>query len=134
MTMSSDVKNKFAQAALSTFDLATLGNINKENALEIFECELNDTLALNDEKVMNQRHDFFKIEGSKAIDYQEKIFEIFPNGKVLAGIRHAGGNVEKPFISIWPDYRLESLVDLKNIYKLLDFTKFDHLISRSLIT
>lgn len=117
--MNSETRKRLAHAALKTFDLSVFGKINIEAASSTLEHELQKRLQLNDPKTTYQRHDFFKIPNSKQKDYEERLFQVAMNKNVLAGIRHFGGNVEKPFISLWPDYEFETLVDLKEVYSVI---------------
>ena len=121
LNLNTDVKNKFAAAALKTFNLSIFGEVNNDEAIKTMVSDLDELLELNDPQVMGRRHDFFKVPNSKPNDYQEQVFQIAEGKSVLAGIRHAGGNIERPFINLWPDYELQSLEDVSEAYsKIVD--------------
>ena len=105
-------KRKFAKAALLSFDLSIFEDFNAELALSSLVEEIDEQLELNDRDTKKGRHDFFKVRGASVDDYAERIFDIPGKGRVIAGIRHAGGNVERPFINVLPNYSLLSAEDL----------------------
>ena len=50
---------KYAKAALETFDLTQLQNINRNAAIGSLESELSEQQGLNNVEVTEQRHEFF---------------------------------------------------------------------------
>lgn len=115
--MNNETKKRLTAAAVKTFDLACFANINLEAASNTLRSDLDDLLGLNDPKVMNQRYDFFKVPGSEPKNYEERVVQISNRKSVLAGIRHAGGNKEKPFINLWPDYEFMNIGDVNEAYE-----------------
>ncbi len=111
-----ETKKQLANAALKTFDLNNIENLDVNAAISTIEIELEKRLQLNDPQTLNRRHNFFKVPGSVSSDYEERLFNLSSGKSVLAGIRHVGGNIDKPFISLWSDHDFENLGDLKKMY------------------
>ena len=83
--------------------------------------ELDSILDLNRPKILNERLEYFGI--GKAADYLQHWLET-DEGYVLAGIRHLGSNKEKPFVYIWPSFKIKNInIIIKNIESY--FKKFN---------
>ncbi|MGE0632441.1 MAG: hypothetical protein AB7O96_08545 [Pseudobdellovibrionaceae bacterium] len=117
--MDIDTKKRFARASLATFDLSNIENFNIEAATTSLLGDIDELLELNNHKVAQQRYDFFKVLNSSPRDYQETIYPICESKSVLAGIRHAGGNIKKPFLHICPDFEISSKSDITKIHAAL---------------
>ena len=68
--------------------------------------ELAEILELNQPRVLEKRLAYVGI--GKAEDYMNQWIET-SEGHVLAGIRHMGGNLDKPFVFFWPSFKIQSL-------------------------
>lgn len=115
-------KMKFIQAAsIFTYDLESFGlSLEQEKVKKYILSELNEMLELNEKDIMRERLDYFQISGTIISDYEQKLIKIEETNKsVLAGIRHMGGNPNKPFIYIWPDFVIKEEdieIIIKNVY------------------
>jgi len=75
--------------------------------------ELDEILDLDQPEILDERLEYFGI--GKASDYLHHWLET-DEGYVLAGIRHLGGNKEKPFVYIWPSFKIKNInIIIKNI-------------------
>jgi len=113
------MKMQFIKAASKfTYNLDILDElINEETVNEYVLEELDELLELNKKEIMRDRFDYFKIPGTVISDYEQKLISIGVSDKfVLAGIRHMGGNPNKPFIYIWPNFLIEQ-DNIKDIVK-----------------
>lgn len=117
--MDSDLRNKFVDAAIQTYELDVFRNINFAEASRWMDQQLEASLALNDNETKNKRCEFFKINKSIPEDYTEKILAVDPFGSVVAGIRHIGGNPDEPFINIWPSFLIQSIDDLEQVKRAI---------------
>lgn len=68
--------------------------------------ELDAILDLNQPEILDKRLEYFSI--GKASDYLHHWLET-DEGYVLAGIRHFGGNKEKPFVYIWSSFKIKNI-------------------------
>lgn len=68
--------------------------------------ELEEILELDQAEILNQRLSWVGV--GKASDYLNRWLET-DEGYVLAGIRHFSGNREKPFVHIWPSFKINSI-------------------------
>ena len=83
--------------------------------------ELDAILDLNQPEILDKRLEYFGI--GKASDYLHHWLET-DEGYVLAGIRHLGGNKEKPFVYIWSSFRIKNIdIVIENIKSY--FKKFN---------
>ena len=105
---SADQKNRFAAAALDHTFNSSIIVPNRPIALNNLLAEFDKLCRLNQADVVSKRFEHFKISNAVEEDYCERVFEIGSQGRVLAGIRWLGGNLEKPFVSIWPDFAISS--------------------------
>lgn len=113
------MKMKFVQVASEfIYDLEVLGKlINEEEVNKYILSELDELLELNKRDIMKARFKHFNISKTKISDYEQKLIKIGKTDKfVLAGIRHMGGNANKPFIYIWPNFMIKQ-ADIKDIVK-----------------
>lgn len=120
---------KLTLALAETFDYKSLG-VAKDNMLLTWaKAQINELLELNHEDVKAKRCDYFNIPGVNKDDFSETLFNISADKNVLAGIRHAGGNIEVPFIHITPDFPILDLEELERIKTILTpkFEKFSPL-------
>ena len=98
-----------------------LDNFPKASVENQISRELNAILDLNRPKILNERLEYFGI--GKAADYLHHWLET-DEGYVLAGIRHLGGNKEKPFVYIWASFKIKNINRIiKNIESY--FKKFN---------
>ncbi len=99
--LESKIKNQFVNAAfVNSYSIKSLIGLTQENVKDYLSDEFDKILGYNENYDMKiSRLDKFKVKNAVLDDYNQKIIDIDNNGKkVLAGIRHVGGNVEKPFI------------------------------------
>ena len=83
--------------------------------------ELDAILNLNRPEILDERLKYFGI--GKASDYLHHWLET-DEGYVLAGIRHLGGNKEKPFVYIWSSFKIKNIdLIIRNIESY--FKKFN---------
>lgn len=68
--------------------------------------DIEEVLSLNEPEVLKRRLAYVKI-GQEA-DYINKWLET-REGLVLAGIRHMGGNLDEPFVFMWPSFKIRDL-------------------------
>jgi hypothetical protein len=83
-----------------------LDDFPKKAVLAQIGKELDELLVLNDDLVLEKRLAHIGIGGKE--DYLNKYIET-SEGIVLAGIRHLGGNPEKPFVYMWPGFKIQNL-------------------------
>lgn len=115
--MNEKLKREFVKAASNyTYYLNILNDLtNQEKIDNYILTELNELLELNNQSVMEDRFNHFKVPETRLSDYEQKLISIGKSDKlVLAGIRHVGGNSKKPFIYIWPNFKIEEH-DIKDI-------------------
>ena len=120
------MKEVFIKAAeINSYDIKSLNNINEKQLYEFLSREFDTILGYNKNIKMNQgRLEKFKVPNAVISNYDHKFIEIEKNKKVLAGIRHVGGNPEKPFIYLWPGYVIENIQQITAIKeKLLPYFK-----------
>jgi hypothetical protein len=108
LLLSAIQKNRFAAAALDHTYNSSKVVPNYPLALTELLAEFDDLCRLNQASVVSDRFQHFKVPNALPEDFCERIFAIESKGHVLAGIRFAGGNPEKPFVSIWPDFPISS--------------------------
>lgn len=107
--------------AASRFDLLKSKEIlknNLENLKKDIESDLSSLSELALPEVCNERFNFFKLDGTIAKDFQERILEVEKDRFVMAGIRFKGLNVNKPFISIHANFEI-SAGELSQLAKLV---------------
>ncbi|MDP7320550.1 MAG: hypothetical protein QF441_08075 [Bacteriovoracaceae bacterium] len=129
MKLTNDDVRSFAQEELNTFDLS-----NIELDINLALKELSDEIVsewneLNSNEVMNSRNNYFEMPNTKSIDYAEKLLELGGNKKVIYGIRHMGGNKDLPFINLKPNFGINNVREVFEIYKKVkdEFTAFNPL-------
>lgn len=108
--MNEKLKREFVRAASKyTYNLNILSNLtNQEKTDRYILSELDEILELNNQNVMEDRFNHFKIPETLLSDYEQKLIRIGKSDKlVLAGIRHLGGNSKKPFVYIWPNFKID---------------------------
>lgn len=89
---------RFAETVLETiYDLDKVG-FDPSAALKGVLAEVEDLKALNDTKVLKNRHTYFQITKTTPADYEEQFFEVSPGRFVFAGIRHVNGDKTRPFV------------------------------------
>lgn len=117
---------KFAKTVLSTYNLEQL-NVVKSVALDAIAEELKtEFTTLNAEATLNKRYNFFKIPKTKPSDFRELLIPIPNKGKIICGIRHFSGKLERPFINISVDFDTskEELIQVYNEHAAKYFEKF----------
>lgn len=117
--LNQEQKFKFASAAIKTFDLSLFEKFDFNEASKTMLSEFNGLLNLNNPDTMLRRFHKMQIDGTAPESYREHAFKISEGKHVLAGIRHAGGNKEKPFINIWPSYTFTGLQEIRDMYQLI---------------
>ncbi|KEQ11533.1 GNAT family N-acetyltransferase [Endozoicomonas numazuensis] len=86
--------------------------------------EFDELLELNDSAVLLSRLDYIGI--GEASDYLNHLIET-DEGSVIAGIRHLGGDKEKPFVFVWPSFKINSIRKIiHNISPYFEIFKPDH--------
>lgn len=108
-------KKNLEDIFISSFDMTLFSIETNSNLKKWAQDEIDELIELNNEDIKRKRYEYFNIQGTTKDNFSESIFEILGNKKVLAGIRHAGGNVDIPFIQVTPGFSLESIEDLKLI-------------------
>jgi len=109
--------DKFIRAAKN--HMYQLDNFSEEAVLGQIKQEFDDILSLNDNAVLEKRLAYIGI-GRKE-DYINQFIET-REGTVLAGIRHMGGNPDKPFVYIWPSFKIMNLA--KTIDEIRPYFEF----------
>lgn len=71
--------------------------------------EFDEILELNDPGILQKRSEYFGV--GKATDYLNKVIKT-KEGDVVAGIRHLGGDKNKPFVFVWPSFQIFSIRQL----------------------
>jgi hypothetical protein len=80
--------------------------------------EINQSFKdLNTIDTRKARHSYFKVEGSCEADYAEHIIDLSGGDSVMCGIRHFGGDKNRPFISLEPSFLISSKDDVERILK-----------------
>lgn len=128
----------------SKFDLLKSKDIfkdNLENLKKEIESDLNHLAELALPEVFIERFNYFKLNGTTAEDFRERILEVEKDKFIMAGIRFRGLNVNKPFISIAANFeitsnRLSSLAELiRKEFSIFKPTAFQfHLPSEVILT
>ena len=91
----------FAEATLnSTYDVEVITPVDEKAALASVLQEIEGLLTLNNFKTRKNRHNHFKIPGTDEDSYCERQYELDRRGSFFAGIRHAGGNPQLPFVNV----------------------------------
>lgn len=83
-----------------------LDDFPEEAVIEQIKEELDDILSLNDDLVLEKRLKYIGI--GKKEDYLNQIIKT-SEGIVLAGIRHLGGNRDKPFVYMWAGFKIQNI-------------------------
>lgn len=95
----------------SKFDLLKSKDILKDN-LEGLKKEIASDLdhlaELSLPEVYIERFNYFKLDGTTAKDFRERILEVEKDKFIMAGIRFRGLNVNRPFISIVANFAITS--------------------------
>ena len=95
----------------SKFDLLKSKDIFKDN-LEGLKKEiasgLDELAKLSRPEVYIEGFNYFKLDGTTAEDFRERILEVEKDQFIMAGIRFRGLNVNKPFISIIANFEVTS--------------------------
>lgn len=68
--------------------------------------ELEEVFELDDDSILEMRQKYFGV-GTKD-DYKNKLITT-SEGNILAGIRHKNGNVDKPFVYLWPSFKINDM-------------------------
>ena len=76
--------------------------------------EFEEVLTLNNPDVLEKRHGYFGI--GEAEDYLNRLIET-DEGPIVAGIRHLGNDRDKPFVLIWPSFKISSLKNISECIK-----------------
>lgn len=95
--------------AASKFDLYKSKDIFKDNLEDLkkeIASELEQLAELSLPEICSTRCDYFKLDGTTAEDFRERILEVEKDKFILAGIRFRGLNVNKPFISIVANFEI----------------------------
>lgn len=116
--MDAALRQALSKSALASYDLTRLG-ISQPRALEAIASELAGRLALSEPARCEKRWRSLEIAGTQPADYAECVIEAGPLGTSLAGIRHANGNVERPFIDLWASVQPKSPDQLHEAIALL---------------
>lgn len=83
--------------------------------------EFDEILDLNNLDVLERRSEYFGI--GEPSDYLNHLIET-NEGAVIAGIRHLGSDKNKPFIFVWPSFRMNSIQNIiKSISPYFDVFK-----------
>lgn len=105
----------FLKAMKKTFDLSHVKSLNQDLIMDSFRADLEEILELNNPDVMHARHELFGLKALNSEDWAERTYDLSDEEHVIAGIRHLGGDVEKPFIGVTTDFELSSWSDLQDI-------------------
>lgn len=108
--------------AASKFGLLKSKDIFKDNIEGLkkeIASDLNQLAELSLEEVYTERFNYFKLKGTTAEDFRERIIEIEKDKFILAGIRFRGLNVDRPFISIVTSFEITN----NRLYNLAEVIK-----------
>ena len=97
--------------AASKFDLLKPNDIFNDNLKSLkkeIASELNQLAELSLPEIYTERFNYFKLDGTTAKDFRERILELKNDQFIMAGIRFKGLNVKKPFISIVANFEIKS--------------------------
>ncbi|EDY84250.1 hypothetical protein VDG1235_3881 [Verrucomicrobiia bacterium DG1235] len=109
--------DSFAWAALGTYDLRAL-ELSKATALEAIKSEFEGKiLSLNSEETLVRRCEFCSVLGTVPEDYEERLVELGGGRSVVCGIRHLGMNLAKPFVSVWPNFAVADVEEIRELYR-----------------
>lgn len=113
LNLSDQDLTKFADAKLNAYSIV----YNKKKAVTHFKKEiLKEYQNLNSEEVKKKRFSYFEIPNTKLDDYNEHLISLDDKNKVMAGIRHLGGNAKKPFVHVATNFRLNTREELLTLY------------------
>ena len=73
--------------------------------------ELDEVLELNNPEILQDRCNYFSIGFED--DYLNSVIDT-PQGPVIAGIRHLGGDKRFPFVYVWPSFCIEHIEDISD--------------------
>lgn len=93
----------------SKFDLLKSKDILKDNLDNLkkeIESDFNQLAELALPEVYTERFNYFKLDGTRPIDFRERVLEIGNDKFIMAGIRFRGLNINRPFISIAPNFEI----------------------------
>ena len=76
--------------------------------------EFEEVLTLNNPDVLEKRRGYFGT--GEAEDYLNRLIET-DEGPIVAGIRHLGNDRDKPFVLIWPSFKISSLKNISECIK-----------------
>ncbi len=108
----------FAKSCLQSYELANL-KVDNEVAIKELAAELADEYKeLNSIEVMRARLNHFQITGAVEDDYRERLKTI-DDGRIIYGIRHMGGDRNRPFINLTADFGIASSEHAHSIYQLI---------------
>lgn len=120
LLLSDDQKLRFATTALDhTFSQSIIVS-ERNKALKELLNEFDALCDLNRADIVARRLEHFKIPNAKAEDFCERILQIDSQSKLLAGIRWVGGNPTRPFVSVWPDFAIQSRDDIDRLAALVN--------------
>lgn len=106
-----------SKATLSSYNLTGI-TINKQRALDFIHNNIiHQYNELNSDSVLVSRCDYFKVRGTTTDDYREKLYVYKDDLVFLCGIRHYGGDVNKPFLEISPSFSIDSSITAFEIYE-----------------
>lgn len=112
-------KEKFVDSGINfIYDLDEFPRVCVEKQITR---EFNEVLELNDPAVLQKRNAYFGV--GSTTDYLNKLIKTSA-GDVVAGIRHLGGDKKKPFVFIWPSFRVDLVNEISDeIYPFFEIFK-----------
>ncbi len=113
-------KQSFAKAILhESYDLSMIAPVDENAALAAVMTDMEELLELNKDDTRSGRFNYFNIPNTTVADYSERIFEFDSNRRILAGIRHVGGNRDLPFVNVTANFSLTNNREISEISALV---------------
>jgi RimJ/RimL family protein N-acetyltransferase len=87
--------------------------------------EFDEILDLNKLNILEERSKYFGI--GEPLDYFNHLIET-DEGAVIAGIRHLGNDKNRPFVFVWPSFRINTIQNIiKSISPFFEVFKPEHI-------
>lgn len=102
--ISQEDRNEFINAGV--YYIYELDEYQRSSVFYQVAKEFDEILELNNTAVLAERSEYIGV--GRPSDYLNRLIET-DEGSVVAGIRHLGSNKNKPFIFIWPSFKIRSI-------------------------
>jgi len=103
-------KSEFIDAAAKY--IYALDDYQSSSVHQQIATEFEELLDLNRPATLQSRHTYFGV--GNVSDYLNRVIET-DEGYVVAGIRHLGSDKDKPFIFVWPSFKIHSIDTVANV-------------------